>query len=56
MSMRDMPPVFGTQQIDGIIGRPVFSKSVVEVDYDRSEVVLSDPQDFIPSAADRAVS
>jgi hypothetical protein len=55
IAMRDMPPVFGTQQIDGIIGRPVFSKSVVVVDYDRSEVVLSDPQDFVPSAADRAV-
>src|ERR1700739_1849348 len=31
-SMRDMPPVFGKQQIDGIIGRPVLSKSVVEVE------------------------
>jgi Aspartyl protease len=54
--MRDMPPAFGTQQIDGIIGRPVFSTSVVEVDYGESQVILTDPQNLVPSATDQVVS
>ena len=34
-SMQDMTPVFGDVRIDGILGRPVFDLTTVQVDYDR---------------------
>ena len=56
MSLVDMPPVFGTVRIDGILGRPVFDQYAVEVDYADHVLVLFDPKRFRPAAADVPVS
>src|SRR4029077_20808026 len=55
VSMGDMPPVFGSTRIDGIIGRPVFSTTTVEVDYDKRQLTFFDPQSFVPSPSETSV-
>jgi Aspartyl protease/PDZ domain len=55
MSMVDMPPVFGTVEIDGILGRPVFDRYTVQVDYDRHLLLLFTPGTFRPGSSDTPV-
>ena len=56
MPLVDMPPVFGTMRIDGILGRPVFDRYVIEVDYADRVLILFDPKRFRPAIADVALS
>jgi hypothetical protein len=56
MSMVDMPPVFGTVVIDGILGRPVFDRYTVQVDYDQHLLLLLAPGSFRPKASDTPAS
>jgi hypothetical protein len=55
VSMDDMPPVFGDIRIDGIIGRPVFSRATVEVDYDKHRPTFFDPQKYTPPPSEASV-
>ena len=55
MSMVDMPPVFGTVEIDGILGRPVFDRYTVQVDYDHRLLSLYMPGNFCPGSSDTPV-
>ena len=55
MSMVDMPPVFGTVAIDGILGRPVFDRYTVQVDYDHHVLSLYKPGTFCPASSDTPV-
>lgn len=45
-SFSDWVNVFGTYRIDGVLGYPLFTRYVVEIDYDRREVRLYDPATF----------
>jgi hypothetical protein len=42
----DMRHVFGSQVFDGIIGLPVFSRTVVRVDYARRTLTFTEPSKF----------
>jgi len=55
VSMDDMPPVFGSIRIDGIIGRPVFSRATVQVDYDKRQLTFFDPQSFAPLPSETSI-
>ena len=46
MSFADTPHVFGSVPVDGVIGRPVFERLVVAIDYERHLVTLTLPQRF----------
>jgi hypothetical protein len=42
----DMRHIFGSQMFDGVIGLPVFSQTVVRVDYERSLLTFTRPSRF----------
>jgi len=52
MTMSDMPPVFGNVKIDGILGRPIFDRFVVQVNYDQHVLMLFEPPLYRPVSAD----
>jgi hypothetical protein len=56
MTLEDMPPVFGTVKIDGILGRPIFDRFVVQVNYDKQILTLFEPSLYRPSPADIPLS
>jgi len=51
----DMRHVFGSQMFDGIIGLPVFSQSVVRVDYENRVLTFTKPSSFAYRGAATAV-
>ena len=54
-SMRDMPPMFGRAQIDGILGRPLFDKMTIRVDYDQRTIAFYDSENYKPGLSDIAI-
>ena len=46
LEMDDMPPVFGTVAIDGVLGAEVFKNYVVSHDYQKKELTFYDPKTF----------
>jgi hypothetical protein len=45
-TLEDMPPVFGTDRVDGVIGQPVFEHSVVTFDYAHRRLTFTPPDRF----------
>jgi Aspartyl protease/PDZ domain len=44
----DFVPVFGSYRIDGVIGRPLFERYVVEIDYARCVATFIEPARYAP--------
>jgi hypothetical protein len=50
LSLDDSPAVFGSKPVDGIIGLPIFEKSIVTIDYETHQVTLTPPEKFAAPA------
>jgi Aspartyl protease/PDZ domain len=52
LSFDDAPAVFGSKPVHGIIGLPIFERSIVTFDYVKRQVTLNDPNKYtVPSGA-----